>query len=153
MIRKSGLVGFLLLMIGPCLAMTDGDVLDKIRHGYAMLDAPAQDNPTNPGSAFDRTVFAPGFLSLWKGNQKCWDENGEGVQVWVWGQDIQLSKLAISVAKETTDEKTVRATFANFNDEQVWDYVFRRHGDGWLVDDVLQSGSSLAEIMAKGCSR
>lgn len=129
--------------------------VSKIRDIYTKLEQNTLTNENNPAHSSNPGLasqfFTPTFLKLWKRDQTCW-ETGEGVaQMWFSGQDWTIRDVDVRVAESGEDTQSVVAEFKNFDDPQVWTYKFRRHGDEWLVEDVLESGESLAARMKYGC--
>jgi len=160
--RPRGLSYLRLLAVPACLCLAhalaaagsaDLSPIDKIRSVYAKTEAPGNENVGDPSNALVRTVLAPAVLALWRENAKCWDEDGEGEQMWVWGQDVKLSDLRIATIKQSDDETVVEARFKNFDDPQNWKYVFHRHAGTWLADDVLREDQSIVKAMAAGCQQ
>jgi uncharacterized protein YecT (DUF1311 family) len=129
----------------------------KIREVYTLLAADKLDNDHNPimNPRLAKTFFAGPFLALWAKDQQCWQGDGtEGVvQMWVGGQDYQISDVRVTVPMGTADYQRVLATVTSFGKDQHWSYEFRRSGGAWLVHDVLLEGRSLSEAMKGGCAQ
>ena len=73
-----------------------------------------------------------------------------GFDFWVNGQDWEITKLAITIADEGQDRKTVVAKFLNTGDPQEIHFDFRRNAGRWLLDDVhsvLARRWTLSEIL------
>jgi len=127
----------------------------KIREIYALLAADKLDNAHNPimNPLLAKSFFAGPFIDLWAKDQMCWEGEGtEGVaQMWVGGQDYQISDVRVTVPMATADTERVLASVTSFGVEQHWSYEFRRKGSDWLVEDVLLEGRSLSAAMKEGC--
>ena len=98
--------------------------------------------------------FTTRFVGALQKNAKCWatGKGGPIVSIWYATQDHDIKDSKIVQAEDSKDKQVVRADFSNFNKPEKRDFIFKKAGNDWRIDEVSADGKGLYALMMKGCA-
>lgn len=97
-------------------------------------------SPTDPDM---RAMFSSRLQSMLDEEQKRIDEDGIGLldfDVFVDGQDFDLSDLTVGTAQVSGDKAQLDVTFLNFGEPRDYRYYFVKESGQWRIDEIESVG-------------
>jgi hypothetical protein len=129
-------VGLLALGLAPPVA-GDQSAADYIRAFYP------PDNPNAP-----QARYSPRTAALWDKCYKRAEANGDACMdfdMFVQGNDFDLSEVKTEQISGDATQVTVRATFKNFGKNETVIFTLIHDDQGWMIDEIVSGCDVLTE--------
>ena len=132
-------VALLILVAAPLATIAaDGDAAAYVRTLYEIKDNPGKD-----------ARFTPRLEALRAECEKKAEAEEDiciDYDMFVQGQDFELTDLNVEEVSGSADKATVKATFKNFGEAKEVTLDLIRDDKGWVIDEMMSGCQSLANL-------